>query len=146
MKRTFGTWITRLRQGGDTLTDVEFQLLQQLVDALPTPLRSVVDVQFDAYNLVQRKSDGRALNFYRMQGGKVNREGLPVLKMVEEEAPLVRLTATLEGDAEPIHATLNAVAGHVFCMSLNRSIPSVGVITVLQVKDAWRSNFRGKDL
>jgi hypothetical protein len=54
-------------------------LLEQLVASLPPPLRSAVESQFDAYNLVQREVDGRALNFYRKKGRKANNmEGLPV--------------------------------------------------------------------
>ena len=143
MKRTFGTFITRLLWGGTTLTDVEFQLLQHLVVSLPSPLRSVVETQLAEYNLVQREVDRRALNFYRKKGGKANNmKGLPLLQMAVDEAPLVRLTVTLAGDAEPLHATLNAVGGRVFCIALSRPVRSEGVVTVSDVKQAWRSNFR----
>jgi hypothetical protein len=142
MKRTFGSFITRLLWGGTELTNVEFQLLQHLVASLPSPLRSVVEKQFGAYNLVQREVDGRALNFYRKKGGSAsNMEGLPLLDMGVEEAPLVRLSANVAGDAEPLHATLHAVKGRVFCMALNRAVRSEGSVTVSDVKQAWRSNF-----
>jgi hypothetical protein len=135
--------VERLLWGGTTLTEVELQLLQHLVGSLPSELRCVVDAQFNAYNLVQREHDGRALNFYRKKGGRANNmEGLPLLQMTVDEAPLVRLTVTLSGDAEPLHATLNAVGGRVFCIALSRPVGTEGVVTVSDVKQAWRSNFR----
>ena len=143
MKRTFGNFLARLLSGGTTLTEVEFQLLQQLVGSLPSTLRLVVESQFSAYNLVQREIDGRALNFYRKKGGQANNmEGLPLLDMTVEEAPLVRLTASIAGDTEPVHATLAAIKGRVFCMALSRRVRSNGIVTISDVKQAWRSNFK----
>ncbi|HQZ94911.1 MAG TPA: hypothetical protein PLP21_01265 [Pyrinomonadaceae bacterium] len=141
MKRNFGNFFERWTRGGTKLTDVEFDLLQHAVNSLPPSLRSIVESQFDSYNLVQREVDGRSLNFYRIKGGKVDREGLPLLEMSVEEAPLIRLTATVNGDSKPIHANLHAVTGHVFCMSLNRRAPAKGVVMVLKIKQSWRSNF-----
>ena len=142
MKRTFGNFFTRLLWGGTMLTEVEFQLLQQLVTSLPPSLRSVVERQFAAYNLVQREIDGRALNFYRRKGKRANNmEGLPLLGMTVGEATLVRLTANIAGETEPVHATLGVVKGRVFCMALSRAIPSRGNVTVSGVKQSWRSNF-----
>jgi hypothetical protein len=142
MKRTFGNFLERLFGGGTKLSDVEFILLHQLIASLPLPLRSVVERQFEAYNLMQREVDGRALNFYRIKGGRANNmDGLPVLEMVVEEAPLVRLTANISGDSEPLHATLIAVSGRVFCMALSRPVRREGNVTVVDVKEAWRSNF-----
>jgi len=143
MKRTFGNFVERLLWGGTRLTDVEFGLLEQLVASLPPPLRSTVERQFEAYNLVQREVDGRALNFYRKKGGQAsNMEGLPLLEMIVDEAPLVRLTASVSGDSEPLHATLTAVKGRVFCMALSRPVRPEGSVNVSDIKQAWRSNFR----
>ena len=141
MKRTFGGFFTRLVAGGSTLTAVEFQLLDQLVSSLPEALRTVVESQFEAYNLVQREADGRALNFYRTKKGKVNMEGIPLLEMTVDEAPLVRLTARIAGDAEPVHATLTAVNGRVFCMALSRAVRSDATVSFTELKQAWRANF-----
>lgn len=144
-ERRSRTCVERLSWGGTKLTDVEFGLLQQLVASLPTPLRSTVEKQFEAYNLVQREVDGRALNFYRKKGGRANNmEGLPLLEMVVEEAPLVRLTASVSGESEPLHATLTAVKGRVFCMALSRAVRARGSVTVSEIKQAWRSNFSYK--
>lgn len=146
MKRTFGNFIERILWGGAKLTDVEFEILRHLVSSLPPPLRSVVESQFEAYNLVQREIDGRALNFYRKKRGKVtDMEGLALLDMAVEEAPLIRLTATVAGDIGPVHATLTAVHGRVFCISLNRPVSPNGIVTVSNIKQAWRSNFRMPD-
>ena len=142
MKRSFGGVWSRFLHGGVTLTVVESQLLEHLISSLPAPLRTIVEHQFEAYNLAQREIDGRALNFYRRRNGRANdMEGLPLLEMAAEEAPLVRLTAAIAGETEPVHATLTAINGRVFCMALSRAVPSDAVITVSQVKQAWRSNF-----
>ncbi len=142
MKRTFGNFVERLLWGGTRLTDVEFALLQHLVAALPPTMRSAVERQFEAYNLVQREVDGRALNFYRKKAGTANNmQGLPLLEMAVDEAPLVRLTVRVSGESEPLHVTLNAVKGRVFCVALSRPVRREGSVTVSDVKQAWRSNF-----
>jgi hypothetical protein len=64
--------------------------------------------------------------------------------MTVEEAPLIRLTATLNGEMEPVHATLNAVGGRVFSINLNRPLPLKGKVIVSHVKHAWLSNFPAK--
>ncbi len=142
MKRIYGNFLQRLAWGGMTLTDVEYELLEQLVASLPPPLRSVVETQCEAYNLVQLEVNRRAINFYRKKAGKANNmEGLPLLQMDVDEAPLIRLTAHVSGDSEPLHAVLNAVSGRMFSMNLSRAIPREGDVTVSDVKQARRSNF-----
>ena len=147
MKRTFGNFVERLLWGGTRLTDLELELLQHLVVALPPTLRTTVEKQLAAYNLVQREIDGRALNFYRKKAGSANNmDGLPVLEMVVDEAPLVRLTARVSGESEPLHVTLNAVNGRVFCMALSRRVSREGSVTVLDVTQSWRSNFQHENV
>ena len=140
MKRDYGTSMERLLWGGAKLTEVEFGLLQSLVSSLPPELRTIVEAQFEAYNLAQREADGRALNFYRRKkGGKVDDlEGLPLLKMETAEAPLVELKASVVGETMPAHATLIAVKGRVFCMALDRAVPAEGKIIVVNVRKEWR--------
>ena len=147
MKRDYGTSMERLLWGGAKLTEVEFGLLESLVTALPPALRTIVEAQFEAYNLAQREVDGRALNFYRKtKGGKVDdMGGLPLLSMEVVEAPLVRLKASVVGETMPVHATLNAVKGRVFCLALDRPVAAEGKVIVVDVTKAWRSNFRFKD-
>ena len=146
MKRAFGNTITRLLWGGTTLNPVEHQLLERLVAELPTPIRMIAEQQLDAYNLVQREADGRALNFYRKKGGSPNNmEGLPLLDSKIEEAPLFRLTASLEGFHRPLHAVLTAVHGRIFCMSLSEQVPPKhpsASLKVLRVEKSWRANIR----
>ena len=126
VKRTFRNFFQRLMWGSTKLTETEFQLLQKLVDSLPPELRSIIEVQFNAYNLVQREIDGRALNFYRNKGGQPdNMKGLPLLDMTVEEAPLIRLTATIGEDTKPLHATLSAIKGRAFCMAFSHR-PQIG--------------------
>lgn len=75
MKRHFGSFWTRSPLGsGITLTDVEYRIVEELVQALPEWLRVTVEAQFAAYNLVQREVDGRALN-WRSNFRRAIREG-----------------------------------------------------------------------
>jgi hypothetical protein len=145
VKRTFGTWTTRLLRGGHQLTEGEYHILCLLIAELPPSLRSMVEAQFDSYNLAQREVDKRTLNFYRVRVG--HRGVLPVtplLKSKLEVAPLVRLTVRLAGQIDPLHAVLTAVNGRAFSASFSRPIPDGAVaqqISVGNVTQAWMSNF-----
>ena len=146
MKRHFGTLLTRSFLGSGTdLTDIEHRVTEELIASLPDWLRTTVEAQIESYNLVQREVDGRALNFYRKRSGATGAmEGKPTLEMHGDEAPLMRITIRLGEDQEPVHATLNAVAGRVFCVAFNRRIdayPGTTTVTVVNRKEAWRSNF-----
>jgi hypothetical protein len=145
VKGTFGSWLTRLLRGGTTLTGAEHRLLCVLVDALPPPLRGIVERQFESYNLVQREIDRRALNFYRVQRGKSGVLPVaPLLRSKLEVAPLVRITATIAGENDPLHAVLTAVNGRAFSVSFSRAIPEhieAQALSVEDVTQAWKSNF-----
>ena len=148
MKRTFGNWITRILRGGHTLTDAEHRLLCLLVEELPPHLRDTVERQFESYNLAQREMDRRALNFYRVRLG---RSGvLPVAPRLTSKldvAPLVRVTASVAGEAEPLHAVLTAVSGRAFSVSFSRAVPErvkPESLSVDKVTHAWKSNFVGE--
>lgn len=149
MKKDYGTSMERLLWGGAKLSEVEFGLLQALVSSLPVPLRTVVDAQFEAYNFAQREVDGRALNFCRKaKGGKEDdHQGLPQLHMEMRvaEAPLVQMKVSVVGETEPVHATLLAAEGRVFCMALNRAVPDHGKVIIINVDKKWRSNFHFKE-
>ena len=145
MKRAFGNAFTRLLWGGTTLNAVEHRLLERLVAELPPPIRVIAEQQLDAYNLVQREHDGRALNFYRKKNGNPNNmEGLPLLDSRIEEAPVIRLTASIEGFDRPLHAVLTAVHGRIFCMSLSEPAPGnpSASLEVLRVEQSWKANIR----
>jgi hypothetical protein len=145
VKRTFGSWVTRLLRGGHALTDAEHRLLCLLVAELPAQLRETVVRQFESYNLAQREIDRRALNFYRV---RVGRSGvLPVVPLLTSKvdvAPLVRITANVAGEAEPLHVVLTAVRGRAFSVSFSRAVPEKlgpDALSVDRVTQAWRSNF-----
>lgn len=136
----FGNWLTRLARGGVVLAPAEKWLLRQLVNNLPPHLKPIVEDQIASYNLAQREWDKRAVNFYRRP---TLLPGMSLLDMPPMEAlPLVRVTASVAND-DPIHATLTAVSGRVFCMAFSR--PAKGVLVadmkITRVEDAWRSNF-----
>ena len=100
MKLEFGGLLRRLFFGGVRLLPIEQALMTAMVEALPPPLQHAVQQQLDAYNLVQREADGRALNFYRMVGRKASRDGIPPLPIQRGDVKLLRLTFTLaEHDA-----------------------------------------------
>jgi hypothetical protein len=150
MKRHFGTLLTRSFLGSGTdLTDIEHRVTEELIASLPDWLRTTVEAQMESYDLVQREVDGRALNFYRKRSGRKGlREGRPLLEMHGDEAPLMRITIRLGEDQKPLHATLHAVLGEVFCVALNRRIdsyPGTTTLSVVDRKEAWRSNFPGPD-
>ena len=148
VKRTCGNWITRLLRGGQTLTDVEHHLLCLLVGQLPPHLRDTVECQFESYTLVQREIDRRALNFYRVGLG---RSGVlpvtPRLTAKLDVAPLVRISATVAGEVEPLHAVLTAVNGRAFSVSFRRAVSErmkPEALSVDAVTQAWKSNFVGE--
>jgi hypothetical protein len=142
VKRQFGSLIPRLLRGGATLSDTEYAAMCSLVDALPPDLRSIVTAQLNSYNLVQRESDGRALNFYRFKNGSPSfTDDLPQLRMKTEESPLVRAKLSVEGEEEPLHAVLAAVRGRVFCISFSRPPGSGGhSVRVLDTEQSWLSS------
>jgi len=147
MKRRFGSLLIRTLRGGANLSDEEHFLLQSLVDALPSELRSVVSAQFKSYNLVQREQDGHALNFHRVPlVGKPIPPGR-LLEMKLDEAPLVGVVAQIKGETRPLHATLAAVHGRAFAVAFDRPVPRVGAsaLGVTKVSHSWLSNFRDSD-
>jgi hypothetical protein len=146
VKREFGNWWSRLVQGGTKLSRLEFEFLLLLIDALPEAMKDIAQTQFQAFNLVQREIDGRALNFYRMKAGKPNRTRLPLLRTTQTEAPLVKISATVAGAAEPVHAVLTAVHGQVFSVTFSQRIDNLDsgeILEVTRVKQAWRSVVSG---
>lgn len=143
MRRNYGTFLSRLLWRGISLTESEFAVLQVLVSALPDGIRRTVEMQFDVYNLVQREIDGREINFYRKSRHPWPTT-IPMLQSRAAEAPLVKLTAEIEGDSAPVHAVLSAVNGRVFCMTLDRRLTNdrAGSLKrVYNIVQSWRSNF-----
>lgn len=149
MKRQFGTLFSRWVRGGVELTPFEWQVLERLVSELPQHLRSIVERQFEEYELVQREIDGRALNFYpsskRLKEARMGIWPLsaPRLQMNCDEAPLIRLTMSVDAPSD-IHAVLHAVKGQVFCVSFNKDVrpfKSASGLNVVKTTHAWRSNF-----
>jgi hypothetical protein len=137
MKTTFGSPFSRILGASTTLTAFERTVLERLVAALPDFLRETVEAQFESYVLVQREVDGRALNFYPRKGAT-----LPLLRMAVEQAPLIRLSLSVNGRL--VHAVLAAVGGRAFCVSFGEDARPFGPYTSIDVVDitrSWKSNF-----
>lgn len=144
VKRDFGTTLGRLVNGGIKLTCAEHSLLCALVAALPPELRSIVERQFQQYNLAQREPDQRALNFYVKSSGLLGKNDFPLIKHKGVEAPLVRVNASFAPSAPDIHAVLTCVNGRAFQVTLDRRITveeHLQHAKVLSTVEAWRSNF-----
>lgn len=139
VKRDFGTWITRLMRGGCRLTDGEHLVLTQLVEHVDPSIKSVVDAQFEEYNLVQREVDGRALNFYKIVRGKKGLSDALLLFMDRDEATLVRISLDIPGTSEVLHATLTAVNGRVFCASFSQPVPAKFATDQVELRRVVRS-------
>ncbi|MCX7340278.1 MAG: hypothetical protein NT037_07100 [Hyphomicrobiales bacterium] len=136
----FGSWLQRFRYGGITLEPAEQWLLVRLVGALPEKLRGTVAAQLNAYNRAQREIDGRAINLYARPSLPPD---MPLLMMSVSEAPLVRLTVRVAGVDRQLHASLAAVSGRVFCMTLSQPVKGIepSRLEVCKLTQAWRSNF-----
>jgi hypothetical protein len=140
MKRDFGSALRRLLRGGHRLNAAEFRVLETLVQALPPHLGPIVDAQFDAYDLVQREVDGRALNFYRT--GRSS-PAPPMLPGPAVDAPLLKARFA-SPDGKPLHAVLAASGGRAFCITFDRPLPNAwrpGDLVAEDVRPSWRSPF-----
>ena len=143
MKTSFGNPLTRLLWGGVVPTAVERTLLQAGIESFPERLRTPLLAQVEACNLVQREHDGRALNFYRKQGGAVTRDGLPELPIKPGEVRLLGIAFELAGRAGRLNATMTAVDRQFFCLSLSHDLRSAGAGTQVRIVDmvqSWRSS------
>ena len=140
----FGNVFTRLAWGGVRLRDSESRLLELAVDELPTEIRQTVDAQLRAYNLAQRESDGRAINFYRKVGNlSKNMTGIAQLSTKIDDVPLVKITAEIGGTTEHVHAVLKATGNRVFCISFSRALSrqdDASPVTLVRSVASWRSN------
>ena len=123
----------------------EHQIVSSLVSELPDHLRTTVESQFSEYNLAQREVDGRTLNFYKMSLFSARPlQPRALLHGERAETPLIRVSVATPGESEPLHATLNAVAGRAFCASFSRPVPEVldgQALKITKVTHAWQSNF-----
>src|ERR1700758_1027826 len=121
VKTNFGNALSRLLWGGVCLSRVESGLLQRMVDELPGKLRAVVEAQFETYNLVQREADGRAVNFYRRRWGRADVSNVPLLARRGMDAPLIRVSFTIDENGPEHHGVLTAVNRRAFCLLLMRT-------------------------
>lgn len=128
------------------LADTERRMVEALVAGLEPPIRSIVESQFEEYNLVQREVDGRALNFYRVR--LFARAPLSVsnsLDMATPQAPLIKLEVAVGEDEKPLHAVLWAVNGRAFSVSFDRRpvrTVSAEPFRIITSRQSWRSSVR----
>ena len=122
---------------------IEKQVLQQLIQALPQILRTPIEAQLNAYNLVQREIDGRALNFYRKKLRHLVRDDMPPLPVKTGEIKLLGLSFSISDFTQKIHATATAIDKYFFCISFShdlRPFATHNIITIVDVTQSWRSN------
>src|SRR5688572_21049146 len=103
MKDKFGNTFSRLLWGGVALSSIEKCLLQIFVERMPQKLRAVIEQQVDRYNLVQRESDGRAINFYRKEIF-VKNAGAPLFTTKLSETKLLSIKFRIEGEEKNFDA------------------------------------------
>jgi hypothetical protein len=143
IKKQYGNIFSRFFWGGVRLTPAEYLALDALIRQLPENLQRIAKDQMNAYNLVQREHDGRALNFYRKKAGKPNdMEGLPAFEQKTVEAPLIRISFKMGSSPEDYHAVLHTVNGRVFCCTFDRRLPKYirdNQISVNNVEHSWKS-------
>ncbi|MEP7282387.1 MAG: hypothetical protein ABI696_10450 [Rubrivivax sp.] len=145
MKRYFGSFLLRRLRGGVVLRREEHQVVSSMIAELPDHLRATVESQFNQSNLVQRESDGRALNFYRM--GLFRTKPLSPRTRLPGgagDSPLIRVSVSVPGEEHPLRATLSAVAGKAFCASFSRPLPdtdSERPLRITEVVPAWMASF-----
>lgn len=143
MRETFGNPISRLLNGGVTLTTIEKKILKATIEALPPILRSTAETQLGGFNLVQREIDGRALNFYRKKFGQVIRDDLPVLPIKKGEIKLLALAFSIPGRPDSFHVTATAIDGYFFCLAFSHDLRPVAAcdnLSVTKVTESWRSS------
>jgi hypothetical protein len=148
MKTSFGNFFRRLMSNGVTLLPIEKNILTSLVEALPEGLQETARTQLQAYNLVQREVDGRALNFYRFRGFKIDRNGLPKLSIKPGTVRLLSISFTAPSLSKPIHVTMHAVDGYLFSISSSqdlRLVARVSEIQTVKIEASWRSNMISTD-
>ncbi len=121
MKRQFGSLLSRLIGRSTSLSNLEHQIVESLVDQLPPELQSIAVQQFNAYGLVEREVDGRTLNFYFATGSQRPLDhGVPAFEQRLAEAKLIRVEFSIGAGTAPIHAVLTAVGGRAFCVTFSR--------------------------
>jgi hypothetical protein len=143
MKDNFGNLLTRLLDGGTTLTRIEKVIIERLIETLPPILASILLAQLDACNVVQREIDGRALNFYRKSNGVISREGIPDLPIKQGEVPLLKIAFSISGAHDLVHATMTAVNRQFFCVNFSHDLRPFSRscdLKVEKVTESWRSS------
>ena len=142
MKNVFGNIIARSFGGGVNLTAIEKELLELLPENLPPNIAKIIVQQIDLFNLVQREIDGRALNFYRLQRGKIDIASIPKIKTKKIETKLLSIAFEIEGESREFNATFTAIDGFFFCMNFSddlRQYKKKSKLKVVKISKSWKS-------
>lgn len=134
LSRIFGT--------GVKLNSFELKVLELGLKNLPDDLASIILLQIEQYNLVQREFGSRAINFYRKSGFWGDVESIsPILDLKKNDVPLIKLELKTE-KSELIHAVFHAVNGRFFCVTFSTSTEELKhsqIIELVSVTKSWRS-------
>jgi hypothetical protein len=92
-------------------TPLEKRLLSEVRSVLPEEAKPIFDAQVSAITKCQRISKWNEISYYRMRGGKVSWEGVPLFPCTDEiEIAQVRF----KSGGKRYKATLISIAGHIF--------------------------------
>ena len=139
---TTSLW-TRLLRGGVSLTALDRFLLRMLEQHVPAEMATALRQQWRGLNLIQRSPDWRELRFYRLVGGRVNRDELPKLPVRDGEVRLLSVALLPLRDAEVLNVNFWAVDGWFFSLNSDRPLRpfrELGQTAIEGVEHSYRSN------
>lgn len=106
-----------------TLLPSDKAVLEAVASRVPPDLREHVKCQVGAINKVQRLTQGREVNFYRMHRGKPTFEEGIRLPSQREETVIARASVRMLDTNVQVLVSVWLVRGFVFSLVLNKSIP-----------------------
>ena len=134
--------LLRIFGSGVKLNSFELKVLGLGLKNLPDDLASIIRLQIEQYNLVQREIDSRAINFYRKSSLFGGVESIsPILELKQNDVPIIKLEIKTEKH-KSVHAVFHAVNGRFFCITFSISteeLKHTKIVELVAVTKSWRS-------
>lgn len=92
-------------------TPLENRLLSEVRSVLPEDAKQIFDEQVSAITKSQRILKWNEISYYRMRGGKVSWEGVPLFPCTDE---MEMVQVRFKSSGKRFKATLISIAGHIF--------------------------------